>query len=107
MMDLEQGKYFSLNPVATRIWDLLEDPLTENQLCGLLLEEYEVDPEQCLQEVEELLAEMVKLRLVVPEEAHAFILSILRGGLPLTIELEGYTTTIESKNFKAMKELQE
>ena len=68
MMDLEQGKYFSLNPVATRIWDLLEDPLTKNQLCGLLLEEYEVDPEQCLQEVEELLAEMVKLRLVVPED---------------------------------------
>ena len=68
MMDLEQGKYFSLNPVATRIWDLLEDPLTKNQLCGLLLEEYEFDPEQCLQEVEELLAEMVKLRLVVPED---------------------------------------
>ena len=27
MMDIEQGKYFSLNPVATRIWDLLESPL--------------------------------------------------------------------------------
>ena len=27
MMDMEKGKYFSLNPVATRIWDLLEKPL--------------------------------------------------------------------------------
>jgi len=24
MMDIEKGKYFSLNPVATHIWDLLE-----------------------------------------------------------------------------------
>jgi len=46
-------------------------------------------------------------RLVVPLEAHAFILKTLRQGLPLTIELEGYTTTIEAKNFKAIKELQE
>ncbi len=46
-------------------------------------------------------------RLVVPPEAHAFILATLRAGLPLTIELEGYTTTIEAKNFKAIKELQE
>ena len=67
MMDIEQGKYFSLNPVATRIWDLLEDPLTEGQLCGFLVEEYEVEAEQCREEVEELLAQMVKLGLVVEE----------------------------------------
>ncbi len=46
-------------------------------------------------------------RLIVPKEAHAFILSTLRQGLPLTIQLEGYTTTIDSKNFKAIKELKE
>ena len=65
MMDVDQGKYFSLNPVATRIWDLLERSYTIDELCRLLVEEYDVSPEQCLTEVQEHLAEMVKLGLVL------------------------------------------
>jgi hypothetical protein len=65
MMDLEQGKYFSLNPVATRIWDLLEKEMTTEELCSLLTEEYEVDESRCLQEVAEHLEEMVKLGLLI------------------------------------------
>lgn len=64
MMDLEQGKYFSLNPVATRIWDLLEKEMTLDELCALLTEEYDVEPEQCMNEVWELLEEMGRLGLV-------------------------------------------
>jgi len=67
MMDMEKGKYFSLNPVATRIWDLLENPLSLDELCGLLMEEYEVEAEQCRTEVTEVIAEMVKLGLVLEE----------------------------------------
>lgn len=64
MMDPDQGKYFSLNPVATRIWDLLENPLDIEELCGLLMAEYDVQEEQCRSEVSEVLQEMVKLRVV-------------------------------------------
>jgi predicted RND superfamily exporter protein len=64
MMDLEQGKYFSLNPVATRIWDLLEKEMTLDELCALLTEEYDVESNQCMDEVRELLEEMEKLGLV-------------------------------------------
>lgn len=67
MMDLDQGKYFSLNPVASRIWDLLEKPLKINELCGFLMDEYEVDSAQCRREVEEHLEEMVSLGLVLRE----------------------------------------
>lgn len=65
MMDLEQGKYFSLNPVATRIWDLLENSLTDEEICGRLQEEYDVDAGRCLEEVSEHLKEMVRLGLVL------------------------------------------
>jgi hypothetical protein len=65
MMDIEQGKYFSLNPVATRIWDLLETPATIDWLCGQLTEEYEVDKGKCLEEVAGYLDEMSKLNLIV------------------------------------------
>ena len=64
MMDIQQGKYFALNPVATRIWELLETPLTLDTLCAALLGEFEVTPEQCRLDVQEHLAEMQKLGLV-------------------------------------------
>jgi hypothetical protein len=65
MMDLDQGKYFSLNPVATRIWDLLERPMAEDELCIVLSDEYDVEPERCRIEVEEHLVEMAKMGLVL------------------------------------------
>ena len=68
MMDLDQGKYFSLNPVATRIWDLLEKPLAADELCMVLIDEYDVEPEQCRIEVEEHLSEMVRMGLVLRRE---------------------------------------
>lgn len=68
MMDLDKGKYFAFNPVATRIWDLLQKPFSIEELCSLLIEEYEVSESQCREEVEELLAELVKLGLVLETE---------------------------------------
>ena len=68
MMDINQGKYFSLNPVATRIWDLLEDSKGIDELCRVLTNEYEIDLDQCSREVEEHLNEMVKMKLVVETE---------------------------------------
>lgn len=65
MMDIDQGKYFSLNPVATRIWDLLEQPLTDDELCMVLIDEYDVEPERCKLEVLEHLDELERMGLVL------------------------------------------
>ena len=64
MMDIDKGKYFSLNPVATHIWDLLEKPLSAEELCEILMNEYVVESMQCLSEVSDYLTEMVKLELL-------------------------------------------
>jgi hypothetical protein len=68
MMDIDQGKYFSLNPVATRIWDLLKEPVALEDLCSFLMDEYEVNNDQCLAEVGNHLREMVKMGLVLRHE---------------------------------------
>lgn len=65
MLDLQKGKYFSLNPVAARIWALLEKPHSIDELCNSLIEEYDVDADQCRQEVEEYLSEMKNLDLIL------------------------------------------
>lgn len=68
MMDLEQGKYFSLNPVATRIWEILEQPMTITELCNKLTEEYEVDSQSCMEEVSEYIEELARLGLLSGSE---------------------------------------
>lgn len=63
MMDPEQGKYFSLNSVATRIWDILDSPVTEEEICKILQGEYEIDEQTCHADVKACLAEMARLGL--------------------------------------------
>ena len=65
MMDIDKGKYFALNPVATRIWDLLEQPVTLDDLCLILSEEYEVEHAQCKSEVEQYILKMEGLGLII------------------------------------------
>jgi hypothetical protein len=67
-MDLDQGKYFSLNPVATRIWDLLEKPVAMEVLCRVLMDEYEVNYDQCQADVGHHLDEMEKIGLLLRSE---------------------------------------
>ncbi len=63
-MDIKKGKYFSLNPVATKIWEFLEQPLGLQELCSLLMEEYEVEAEQCIVETKECLIKLTEIGLI-------------------------------------------
>ena len=60
MMSIEKGAYFGLNPVATRIWDLIEQPKSLDQLIAVIHDEYEVTPEQCEADVREFTADMIE-----------------------------------------------
>ncbi len=67
MVDIAKGSYFSLNSVATRIWELLEKPLSLDSLCARLVDEYDVTTEQCRADVELHVANMQQLGLIRPE----------------------------------------
>lgn len=58
LLNVTTGRYHGLNPVAARIWDLLADPISEDQLIDRLLEEFEVTPEACRAEVAAFLASL-------------------------------------------------
>ena len=55
MMDLEKGQYFALNSVASRIWEVIESPISVNKVVDTLLEEYEVEREECEKSVLEFI----------------------------------------------------
>lgn len=58
MMDMVQGNYYALNPVASHIWDCLAAPVRITDLCAALCVRYAVAPDQCQSEVLSLLADM-------------------------------------------------
>lgn len=51
MLDMDSGKYFVLQEVATFIWERLAQPATAEGLCAELRERYDVTAEQCRADV--------------------------------------------------------
>ena len=51
LLSLEQQSYFGMRATSQRIWQLLEQPQTLQQILDTLLREYEVDRGQCEREV--------------------------------------------------------
>ncbi len=59
LMSIENGKYYNLNPVATEVWDLLDQPKTVEEIADVKMQDYKVDRELC---VNEILTLMTRLR---------------------------------------------
>ncbi len=65
ILGMEDGQYYGLNPVGTRIWDLLRDgPHTVGAIIAHLLAVYEVDEPRLREDVLNLLADMIQRGLV-------------------------------------------
>ena len=47
LMSIEAGKFYSINPLGSQIWQLLERPTALRDVCASLQSEYDVTPEQC------------------------------------------------------------
>ncbi len=47
ILSLKDGMYYELKEVAARIWVLIQQPCSVQDVLDKLLEEYEVDVEQC------------------------------------------------------------
>ena len=60
MVNLEKGEYYSLPPIGTRIWKMLESPQQVSDLCASLLLDFKVTPEQCAKDVLAFLNQMAE-----------------------------------------------
>lgn len=68
MMHLEKGKYFGLDPVAKRIWELIEEPKSIEEITAILLEEFAVSTEQCNEEVQSFLDKAIEFDIIKKSE---------------------------------------
>lgn len=64
MMDLDKGKYFMMNEVGSRIWDIIEEPIKVNKIIETLTSEYEIDSKTCEDTVVDFLGRLNNAELI-------------------------------------------
>ena len=67
MLNVEQGAYYSLDPIATEIWGMLEQPTHVSELVARLQMRYAVSAEQCLADVLTFLGELYAKGMILLE----------------------------------------
>jgi hypothetical protein len=64
ILNLEDGAYYGLSEVGARVWHLIEEPVLVETIWRQILEEYNVDADQCLLDLVTLLQDMESKKLV-------------------------------------------
>lgn len=59
MMSAESGEYYGLDPVASRIWELLENETSLTGLTEKLTEEFQVPADECLNDVNSFIEKLI------------------------------------------------
>ncbi len=58
------GKYFSLNGIGTRVWCMIERPVSLQSMIHCIMNEYDVDEKQCSQDLVRLLNSLYQSGLI-------------------------------------------
>ena len=64
ILDAKSGQYYGLDEVGATVWQLIQEPKTIQQVRDAILAEYEVEAEQCEQDLLELLHTMAEKGLI-------------------------------------------
>jgi hypothetical protein len=64
VLHLSSGVYYGLDPVAARVWELLQEPRSVGEIRDALVEEYDVDAARCERDLIGLLQTLAAAELI-------------------------------------------
>lgn len=64
ILNLSSGVYYGLNEVGARVWELIQQPKRLSEVLDALLEEYDVQPEACSEDVKAIIRELASANLI-------------------------------------------
>ena len=64
LLDLRSNTYFSLNDTGRFVFEALQEPLTPDEVAARVADHYDVGVDECRRDVEALLTDLVRHRLV-------------------------------------------
>ena len=64
LLNLDSGEYHGLNPVGAKIWEMLESPMSEPELCRRIEDAFGTDAETAAQDVRTFVQHLIDRKLV-------------------------------------------
>src|SRR6056297_67631 len=64
MMNIQTGKYYGLDEIGTRIWELMEEEIEVRKIIDELRKEFDVSEQQCKKDVLTLLDDLKSNQLI-------------------------------------------
>jgi hypothetical protein len=71
LLSLKTAKYYGLDQVGARIWELVQQPTPVTTVCDTILNEFDVDRERCERDVLELLRQLAAEGLIEVQDGAA------------------------------------
>jgi len=65
MLSLETSAYYGMDKIGSRIWELMEKPVSFSKILSHLMEEYNVSKEQCSTETKDFINKLIEKKLVI------------------------------------------
>jgi hypothetical protein len=67
LLDIEQGLCFSLNPIGTKIWRMLKDGCSPDEITDVLQQEFRLPRSQVVEDVSDFLKQLEEMKLIREE----------------------------------------
>jgi Coenzyme PQQ synthesis protein D (PqqD) len=64
ILNMKNGSYYGLDPVGRRVWSMMQTSQRIDELHKAMLEEFDVEPARCEQDLMELLEQLLKEGLI-------------------------------------------
>jgi hypothetical protein len=64
ILNLKSGIYYGLDAVGARIWSLIQEPRVVSEIKDTILQEYDVEPKRCEEDLFALLGELLSHGLI-------------------------------------------
>lgn len=64
LLSLDEGCYYGLDELGTRIWKLIHQDLDNEQVVAVIVEEYDVAPEQARRDLDKFLGDLEQSGLI-------------------------------------------
>lgn len=64
ILELNEGIYYGLNSIGTRVWELLQSPRSISQISDAICQDYDVGIDVCMKDVAALVADLQARTLV-------------------------------------------
>lgn len=65
MLSMEDSRYYGINEVGVRVWELMESPMIIAGIIDAICEEFDVSAQQCEQDLLAFLAQLQQKNMVV------------------------------------------